>query len=182
MKYYKVLHEDCRSCHGGSYTWIPGEWAPEIADVVLYHRGYHLCRRDDLVTWLGPAIWAAEISGDVVVEGEDKVVCGRARIVERLAWDARIARLFAADCAERVLSIYEAAYPGAACPRRAIDAARCGDAAASYAAGSASYAAAAYAAYPATAAAYAAYPATNAAAKAAERAWQTDRLFYYLDG
>jgi len=28
--YYKVLSRDLKSCHGGSATWIPGEWQPLI--------------------------------------------------------------------------------------------------------------------------------------------------------
>ena len=42
---------------------------------------------------------------------------------ERLPFRER--ELFAADCAERVLPIYERAYPGASCVREAIEVRRC---------------------------------------------------------
>lgn len=41
-----------------------------------------------------------------------------------LAWDAATARLFAADCAEHVLHLYEEEYPDDPRPRRAIKVAR----------------------------------------------------------
>mgnify|MGYP001597171842 CR=1 FL=1 len=38
-----------------------------------------------------------------LVDHGDKVVAGTARLVRRLAWDDRLARHFACDCAERVM-------------------------------------------------------------------------------
>jgi hypothetical protein len=79
-------------------------------------------------------------------------------------------RLVAADFAERVLHIYENKYPTDDRPRKAIEAARSGDAAAAaYAAADAAYAAA-YAAYAAAYAADAAADAAYAAAYAADAA------------
>ena len=80
-------------------------------EIVPCENGYHLCRRRDLVTWLGPAIYLAEYSGEVV-EVDDKIVVRRARLVRKLdTWNDRTARQFACDCAERVLHIFEARYP-----------------------------------------------------------------------
>jgi hypothetical protein len=60
-----------------------------------------------------------------MIEHHDKVVVRRARVTERIdAWNERTARLFAADCAERVLSLFESVYPGDDRPRAAIQAAR----------------------------------------------------------
>ena len=70
-----------------------------------------------------------------------------------------VARLFAIDCAERVLPIFEAKYPNDQRPRQAIQAAK------DYMAGKITreaLRAAAYAAYAADAAAYAAYAACAA--------------------
>ena len=96
--------------------------------------------------------------------------------------------IWACDCAERALPVFEARYPDDARPRQALDAARAWvtnptkanrqatyDAA--YAADAAAYAAhaaadaAAHAAHAAADAAYAAY-----AARATENLWQTVRL------
>src|SRR5690606_3074010 len=97
---------------------------PAIPDPVPCNRGYHLCRdAADLLKWLGPTIWVAEVDGKVVAH-RDKVVAERARLLRRLPWDERTAREFAADCAERALAVYEAAYPGDDRPRRAVEVAR----------------------------------------------------------
>jgi Membrane protein involved in colicin uptake len=95
----------------------------------------------------------------------------------RTCEDERAVRLFACDCAESVLHIFEEAHPNDDCPRKAIEVARKyanGEAtqeeldAAAYAAEDAAADAARYAAYAADAARYAA--AAAAAAWAAVRA------------
>ena len=124
-QYWKVLDNDNRSCHGGDATWMPGEWMPAIeGELIPCENGYHLCRRQDLLLWLGKVIWEAEVDGDVV-EADDKIVARSARIMRRLdAWNERTARLFAADCAEHVLHLFERGVPNDARPRRAIEVAR----------------------------------------------------------
>jgi hypothetical protein len=209
---YKVLNADGTPYHGGTGQWHlptadgPGEWMPTIPDPVPCNRGYHLCRdAADLLEWLGPTIWVAEVDGAVIAH-RDKVVVERARLLRRLPWDERTAREFAAGCAERALPVYEAAYPGDDRPRRAVEVARAyarGEAtrdelsaraaarAAEDAAGGAARAAAWAAAWAvAGAAAWAAEAAARAAetaawavagaaagsAKDAERGWQAARL------
>jgi hypothetical protein len=101
----------------------------------------------------------------------------------------RIARLFACDCAERVLPLFERRYPEDGRPRATINIARRyakGEAtteemaAAWDAACGAAWATAGAAAW--TAAWDAAEDAAGAAAWAAERAWQAKRLRKYLTG
>jgi hypothetical protein len=128
--YYKVLNEDGSAYHGGSGKWYlprngkPGKWMPAIANPEPCVRGYHLCRPTDIVDWLGPAIWVAEAGGQII-ESDNKVCVERARLVARIpAWNERSARHFAADCAERVLSIFEEKRPNDNRPRLAIQAAR----------------------------------------------------------
>lgn len=99
---------------------------------------------------------------------------------------------FAADCAERVLHLYEATHPNDYRPRKAVEAARLGDFAAADAAAYAAAAAAAaadaaayaYAAYAADADAYAAYAAAAYAARAADAAraaYAADAYAYAAD-
>lgn len=128
--YYKVLSENGEACHGGYGTWHlpngrrPGKWMPKITKPVCCVRGYHLVTREQLVWWLGPAIWIAEGRGARDTK-EDKTAFEQARLIRRLErWNDTTARLFAADCAERVLPIYEKAYPGDDRPGRAIEASR----------------------------------------------------------
>ena len=219
-KYYKVLSEKGAAYHGGKGRWSlptknkPAKWMPEIGDISPCERGYHLCRRNDLIEWLGPVIWLVE-PGGIIVEAGNKVVTNRARLIKQLNWDKRIARLFAADCAEHVLCYFEERYPEDKRPRNAIDITRkfangqatqkdlaawdSARAAAAWAAWDAAGDAARDAAWAAASAAAgdawdsaraaewaaardAAGDAARDAARAAERKWQTRRLFEYLNG
>lgn len=206
---FKVLDADGRSFHGGTGLWPPGVWRTVNGPLKPCANGLHLCRERDLVGWLGPVIWRAEYDDSDVIECADKLVVRRARVVSRVqAWDERAARLFAVDCAERVLPLWEENYPGDKQPREAVETARryvAGEAAPEElaAAGAATSAATRHAASAATSAAAsaaawaAAWAAASAAAWAAtrdaardaadaardaEREWQTNRLMQYLDG
>jgi hypothetical protein len=139
----------------------------------------------------------------------NKTVTSRLYVHRVLSWDDTIAQLFAADCAERVLPIFETHYPADQRPRLAIEAARqfalgqigeAAEKAAGDAAGYAAWDAAGYAAKAvAWAAAWAAFGyasghASGYAAGCAARAaawdetwaagtqWQTKRLIAYLHG
>lgn len=182
---YKVLNTDGTSRNGGHAnwsmptqdddgTWTPGDWMPEIAEIVPCKSGYHYCHGElELLEWLGPAIYIVE-PGPVVVPDSDKHVTNTARLLRPVeAWDDRATRLFAADCAERVLHLYEQEYPDDSRPRDAIVAAR------AFANGEIDEEQLAAAQAAAWAAARAA---ATAAAWAAEREWQTERLRWYLDG
>ena len=127
MTLYKWLGHDGKPCNGGQGAWHlpngkPGEWMPKV-DVDPCVSGYHLCEEAHLIEWIGPTLWVAEGRGKKVDHG-DKVVFEQARLIKQLTWDNRIARLFACDCAERVLEIYEKQAPGNLAPRNAIKVAR----------------------------------------------------------
>lgn len=164
MKLYKWLNGN-QSCHAGKYTWSlpqngePGEWTSYLGGPLdPCARGYHLCRVGDLVVWLAPDLYEVETRGDVLKAG-DKVVVRQCRLLRRVsAWDKRTARLFACDCAEHVLPIFEEQYPNDRMPREVIKTARryiCGEASAQdlYAARYTARAAAMYTAMDAAAAA-----------------------------
>ena len=128
---FKVLNDDGSCYHGGSGIWAlpqdgqPGEWMPPVdGDLVPCENGYHLCREQDLLEWLGPAIFEVEYRGDRI-DADNKVVVREARLIRRLdTWNDRTARLFACDCAESVLPIIERTDPKETRPREAIEVAR----------------------------------------------------------
>lgn len=133
---YKVLGADGESWFGGGGVWslptlnddgtyTPGDWMPEIAEVIPCRSGYHYCVGEgELIHWLGPTIYIVE-PGPVVALHENKHVTNAARLIRPVdTWNERTARLFAADCAERVLHLYERSYPNDKRPRAAIDASR----------------------------------------------------------
>ena len=110
MTYYKVLDERGRSCNGGEVNWElptkgedgkwkPGEWMPAIkGDLELCANGYHLCRNNDLLGWLGAAIYEAEVRGEKE-EGGDKIVVRECRLLSKCDnWNDKTARLFACWC------------------------------------------------------------------------------------
>jgi len=136
MKYYKVLDKHGCSCHGGDAewslptqnddgTWTPGEWMPEIeGELKPCRNGYHVVTLEQLPDWLGERIFEVE-SGDEIVHEDNKSVTRTCRLTrECTGWNERTARLFACDCAERVLSLYEAKYPDDGRPRKGIEIAR----------------------------------------------------------
>ena len=199
---YKVTGANGSACHGGTGTWRPNRWRSVNGELIACQRGLHLVSRNQLIGWLGPVIWEAEYDGERL-DAPDKIVVRRARLIRRLdTWNDRTARLFAADCAEHVLPIFERAYPTDDRPRKAIEAARAyarGEisAAARDAAGGAAWAAAGAVAGAAGAVAGAAWAAAGdaagdaagavagaawAAAGDAFQRWAIARLFQYLDG
>ena len=208
--FYKVLNLDGSCYYGGTGSWVQGKWREVTGELIPCENGLHVLTRDQLVYWLGPRIDTVEAAPDteMICSEPDKTVVRRARTVSTLTtWTSRTQRLFAADCAERALDRwwknknnrrpYEtlavvrrfangqateeelaAAYTNAAHAAYPAAAAHAAARAAALAAHDAARAAA-NAAYPA-AAAYPVYP--TAAAYAAERAWQSRRLWYYLEG
>ena len=207
--YYKVLdgetstyqrHEWSLPANGKLGAWMPAITGP----LVECRNGYHLCHgAAQVIHWLGPEIYGAEVRGDIL-SCDTKIVVREVRLVSKVeTWNECTARLFAADCAEHVLHLYESQHPGDDRPRKAIAAARAfakggfadataaaaaaadaADAAAADAAWSAAWSAesAAWSAAARSAAARSAAAAWSAAANAAERAWQAQRLREYLTG
>ena len=207
MKYYKFLNKDGTTPHGRA-AWPmpkrgkPGKWLPKLkGDIVLCRNGYHVITADQLIPWLAPVLWEVEVCGTVV--GDLEKYAGRqARLIRQVvAWNEGTMRLFAADCAERVLPLFEKERPNDDRPRKAIEAARAyargeittyelqrardaaGQAAAARDAAGHAWAAARDAGDAArTAGAAAARDAWAAAwdAGAAERQWQTEHLIEML--
>lgn len=193
--YYKVVRADLQSYHGGAGKWTVGKWRTVKGPLEACRNGLHFVTLAQLPEWLGPTICPFEpAEGTEIVDGGNKWACRKGRIGGPLAtWNARTQRLFAADCAEHVLPIFEKRYPADTRPREAIAVARRfanGEAtreelgaeflaANAAAAANAAYDTAAYAAKYAANAANAADAAANAAAN--ERKWQSQRLATYLE-
>jgi len=111
--YYKFLN-------GREATFVPGfryrlrVWQPPVEDdLVACENGYHVLEEHHLPgEFIGRDMFVAEVKGDLIHAG-DKTVARQCRIVEHLTgWNERTARLFAADCAERLLPFWETHGPG----------------------------------------------------------------------
>ena len=92
---------------------------------VLCQHGFHASRRplDALRYAPGPWLCRVRLSG-LVVADTDKCVATERTILQGPVDVSRELRLFACDCAEEVLPIFERAYPGDTRPRDAIAVAR----------------------------------------------------------
>ena len=218
---YKVLTADGGATHAyNDFHWpLPegrkyGAWVKPIqGKLVACKNGYHVCGRAGVIEWLNARIFKCEWRGEFIWKDKNKVrVVREARLVRELkTWNKRTQRLFAADCAEHVLHLYEAKYPGDSRVRNCIEIARkvarselpvskldaARDAArdaAGDAAGDAAWAAAwaaaevaerdaAWAAWAAArdTAGDAAWAAARDAARDAEQRWQSRRLWQYLN-
>ncbi|MBC7350451.1 MAG: hypothetical protein H5U05_10820 [Candidatus Aminicenantes bacterium] len=97
---------------------------PEIeGELKPCRNGYHVVTLEQLPDWLGERIFEVE-PGDEIVHADNKSVTRTCRLTrECTGWNERTARLFACDCAERVLPLYEARYDDDR-PRKAIETAR----------------------------------------------------------
>ena len=199
IEYYKVLNGDESTQQ--NYKWNlpcgnkPGKWMMPIEGrLVECDNGYHVCRgAQQLIHWLGPEIYGAEIRGEILL-GNTKTVVREVRLIAKVeTWNETTARLFAADCAEHVLHLYESECPGDDRPRNAIAAARAfargeidsaANTAAWSAANTAARSASGFAASSAawSAASSASWVAARVAARVAEPIWQTQRLREYLTG
>jgi hypothetical protein len=90
----------------GRGVWHPGKWRTVKPPLKPCSHGLHYCRpQQHLVGWLNAELWTFEDGGETL-DGGDKMVTTRGRILERVeTWNDRTARLFAADCAADVLHL-----------------------------------------------------------------------------
>ena len=169
MTYYKFLTADGLSSYA-DYAWSlptddgPGDPVEVEGELVACKNGIHACTLRDSFDWFDEAMYEIEFA-DTPQEAGNKVFGRSARLVRRIdAWDARTARLLAADCAEHVAHLWVAPEGVTWVLADTISVVR------RYAEGDATR-------EELDAAYSAAYSAANSAANsAAERDWQTARL------
>ena len=196
--YIKWLAPDGSPIHGGTGRWpLPtrhadGSWTPGRprrvrGEIVPCQDGLHFCTLSQAIEWIreGAVPFLVQYRGPLLDHG-DKVVAAEARLVRRLAWDDRLARHFACDCAARALTRLAVPDPRsvaaiAVARRFAEGAATAHELAAARAA---AWGAAREAAWAAAwdAARAAARAAAREAAWAAANVWQGQRLWHYFTG
>lgn len=109
MKYYKVLHMQGQCMHGTGCWFLPsgkrkGKWMPKIETLKVCRSGYHLARRRNLLEWIGPEMFEVEVKPGEMIKRNSKVVVGQARLIKKMEfWNVQKARLFACDCAQRLI-------------------------------------------------------------------------------
>lgn len=115
--HYKILDGN-KATNGGRYeyslptqsadgAWTPGEWTEPITDLVACESGYHLAKDEQLIQWLGPDIYEAEATGQMIDAG-DKIVCESVRLTRKLTgWNDQTARLLSVWCAREALKLID---------------------------------------------------------------------------
>ena len=124
---YHFLNEDMATNLGNEPPWTVGKSRSVAGEIIPCESGYHGSPTlwNALTYAPGPVGCLVGLSGDVQPHGDpvDKYAARTRKLLAAVNIETEL-RLFAADCAEHVLPIYEAAYPGDGRPRRAIEAAR----------------------------------------------------------
>ena len=124
MKYYKTTQKDRNGTHTAfQYPEINIWTTPVEGKLIACENGYHFCTIEQLPEWLSEEIYEVEVDGDIL-NGYNKLVSRSIRLNKKLNWNEKTQRLFAADCAEHVLHIFEDEYPDDDRPRKAIEAVR----------------------------------------------------------
>jgi len=102
----------------------PGTWVRVRGGLIECQHGVHACTLEQSLAWLQAEAYVIELGGRVI-DGGDKLLARSGRLIRRIeGWNVRTARLFAADCAEHVLPVFEKKRPRNDRPRRAIATAR----------------------------------------------------------
>jgi len=103
----------------------PGAWLPAITGKpVACRNGYHATGLNNLLEWLNKSAYEVNSQSEWIDCGDKFVTAGPVRLTRKLAFDDRIARHFACDCAQRVLPIFERARPNDMRVRECIATAR----------------------------------------------------------
>lgn len=127
MKAYHFLKEDMRSCNGTEPAWTLGETRILKDKIIPCEYGYHASFTlfGALSYAPGPVACLVELSGEIIEHGNpiDKYAASSRQLIKAINIGKQL-RLFAADCAEHVLHIFEEKFPNDLRPRKAIVAAR----------------------------------------------------------
>src|SRR4051812_14468592 len=107
----KFLTTDNRGSFSG-HPWPcpngkPGAWVETTGKLVVCQNGIHACTLQQAPAWLNDNAYLIELGGRVI-DNDDKLVARRGRLLRELQWKPR---LFAADCAEHVLHLFEKQQP-----------------------------------------------------------------------
>ena len=187
---YWFCQKKMTSPNAPKMVWKVGQTRTMKGKIVPCERGFHASPTlwDALTYAPGPIACLVELGGTIIPHGDDKFAASSRKLLAAVDVSKEL-RLFAADCAEHVIHLFEREYPNDDRPRKAIEAARAyadgeidGDAA--WAAVEAARAAAWDASWDAArAAAWDADWDAWAAARDAEREWQRtqfDQRFGHL--
>lgn len=142
MRNFKLLDRRNRAIFGGDSTikwnlpvqkadgtWVAGEWMPRVpGQLQACQNGYHVAWEGHLLDWMEEKafevnVYEAEVSSNFK-HSQYKTVSDSIRLLRKMSWSRNVARSLACDAVERVIHIYEAAFPENSAPRNAVNTAR----------------------------------------------------------
>jgi hypothetical protein len=122
-KAWKFLDEGLKSNYDDS-QWVIGEWRtvpPPTGECVGLNASLYI---QDALGYVKGTILAEIEYGGVVIKGDDKITCGKMRVLRAWNWTKECSVEMAIFAAESVIAIYESRYPNDNRPRNAINAAK----------------------------------------------------------
>ncbi len=127
MRAYHFLRANMRSGEGNEPPWYVGEERTIDGPIEMCIRGYH-SSPTLYQAWQyapGPVATIVEIpdEDEGTIVGDDKCVSPKRKLLAAVNIEKGLIE-YAADCAEHVLHLFEACFPGDDRPRKAIEAAR----------------------------------------------------------
>ena len=122
-KYYKFMAAGCVGPFSGKKLEADKLLPAVEGDLIMCENGYHFCTSEHLCRWANAELYAVEARGRIV-KGDGKCCAREIKMTRIEKWNEKSARLFAADCAEQALPIFEKQRPDDDRPRKAIKAAR----------------------------------------------------------
>ena len=122
---YWFTREDMTSPNAPKMVWKVGQKRTMRGEIVPCERGFHASPSlwQALPYAPGPVACLVELGGTVIEHNGDKYAASSRKLIAAVNIDSEL-RLFAADCAERVLYLFERERPNDERPRKAIQAAR----------------------------------------------------------
>ena len=125
MVAYHFCREDLTSPNAPKMVWKVGQTRTMKGKIVPCKRGFHASPSlwDALPYAPGPIACLVELGGTIIPHGDDKFAASSRKLLAAVDVSKEL-RLFAADCAEHVIHLFEREYPNDDRPRKAIEAAR----------------------------------------------------------
>ena len=125
MVTYHFCREDLTSPNAPKMVWKVGQTRTMKGKIVPCKRGFHASPSlwDALPYAPGPIACLVELGGTIIPHGDDKFAASSRKLLAAVDVSKEL-RLFAADCAEHVIHLFEREYPNDDRPRKAIEATR----------------------------------------------------------
>ena len=121
---WKVINKGMKS-NSGCVTWKKGVWKTHKGKLELCEKGFHASNLlVDAIQYVTPGIVCLVEYEGKSIEGDDKFVCSRMRVIKTFRLTKKMSVEFAIFCASSCLKFFEKDFPSDKRPRLAVRAAK----------------------------------------------------------